>query len=114
MWLAQVNPSCEALTTKLDKSTPEPEEPEPEGKVKIGTDEHTTEEQWCSEQLYARLDQKTEGAALAMVRNQNTHGKSRGVLAWYRVMRESEGQVETKTSEITEKVFDSNRKAAAA
>ena len=78
MWLAQVNPSFETLTTTLDKSTSEPEEPEPEGKMKIGPDEITTEEEWCSEQLYAVLVQKTEGAALVMVRNQNTHGKARG------------------------------------
>ena len=57
--------------------------------------------------------QKTEGAALAMVRNLNSQGKARGVLAWYRVVREAEGQVETKRIEITEKVFDANRKQVA-
>ena len=41
-WLSQVKPSFETRTTKLGKSTSEPEEPEPEGKVKIGPDEITT------------------------------------------------------------------------
>ena len=39
------------------------------GKMKIGSDEITTEEEWCSEPLYQLLVQKTEGAALSMVRN---------------------------------------------
>ena len=34
-------------------------------------------------------------------------------MAWYRVMREAEGQVETKRIEIAEKVFDANRKQVA-
>ena len=75
--------------------------------------ELTTEEEWCSEELYQLLVHKCEGPALANVRNRNTHGKARGLIAWYRTLRDAEGQVETKRSEITEKVFYSVRNAVA-
>ena len=58
--------------------------------------------------------QKCEGQALDITRNQNTKGKARGLIAWYRTLREAEGQVPTKRSEITEKVFHPGRKAVAA
>ena len=58
--------------------------------MKIGLEEATDEEEWCSEQLYALLAQKMERAALAILRNQGTHGGVRGVRAWYRIMREAE------------------------
>ena len=114
LWLAQVNPAFETLTTKLDASTEEPEPPQPDEKMKIGHEEATEEEEWCIEQLYALLVQKMEGAALAMIRNQGTHGRVRGVRAWRRIMREAEGQLVTKRDEITLKVFDSDRKSVAA
>ena len=60
------------------------------------------------------LVQKTEGPALAIIRNFNTYGKARGLSAWYRTMRDAEGQVEVKKDDITEKVFYSGRKAVAA
>ena len=73
----------------------------------------TTDEEWCGEQLYQLLVQKCEGKALAIIRNQNTLGKARGLIAWYRTLREAEGQVETKKIEITERVFYSGRTAVA-
>ena len=60
------------------------------------------------------LVQKCEGNALALVRKLNTQGKARGLIAWYRTLREAEGQVEEKRTEITEKVFYAGRKAVAA
>ena len=36
------------------------------------------------------------------------------MVAWYQTLRDAEGQVETKRSEVTEKVFYSGRKAVAA
>ena len=63
----------ETLTTKLDKSTSEPEEPEEGNNMRVGPEELTTEEEWCSAQLCQLLVQKTEGPALAIVRNLNTH-----------------------------------------
>ena len=58
--------------------------------------------------------QKFDGSAFAIVRNQNTRGKVRGLVAWYRTLREAEGQMETKRQEITERGFYSGRKAVAA
>ncbi len=58
--------------------------------------------------------QNGEGPARDSHRNQNTKGKARGLIAWYRTLREAEGQVRTKRSEITEKVFQPGRKAVAA
>ena len=113
-WLAQVDPAFEIFTTKLDANTEEPESPQSDEKMKIGLEEATEEEEWCSEQLYALLVQKMEGAALAMIRNQGTHGRVRGVRAWYRIMREAEGQLVTKRDEITRNVFDSDRNSVAA
>ena len=63
---------------ELDGVIEEPEVPEDGGKIKIGSEEITTDEEWCSEQLYQLLFQKTEGAYLAMVRNLTTQGKARG------------------------------------
>ena len=80
----------------------------------VGPAELTTEEEWCSEQLYQLLVQKCEGSALDIIRNQDTKVKARGLIAWYRTLREAEGQVPTKRSEITPKVFHPGRKAVAA
>ena len=60
------------------------------------------------------LVQKCEGNALALVRKLNTQGKARGLIAWYRTLRNAEGQVEEQWTEITEKVFYAGRKAVAA
>ncbi len=92
----------------------EPQEPDPGHRMRAGLVELTTEEEWCGEELYQFLVQKCEGPALAVVRNQNTLGKARGLIAWYRTLRDAEGQVETKKTEITEKVFYAGRKAVAA
>ena len=48
-----------------------------------------------------------------IIMNQNLKGKARGLIAWFRTLREAEGQVSAKRSEITEKVYQSNRKAVA-
>ena len=61
-WLSRVKATFETLTTELDGIKSEPKEPEVVGRVKIGPDEITTEEEWCSEQLYQLLAQNTEGA----------------------------------------------------
>ena len=113
-WLAQTNPSFESLMAKLDQSELEPQEPEEGHRLMAGPKELTTEEEWCTDQLYQILVQPCEGRALAIVRNQITQGKARGLIAWYRTFQEAEGQVETKRSEITEKVFYSGRTAVAA
>ena len=113
-WLSQSSPSHETLIVKLDYCKSEPTEPVDGVTMMAGTSELTTEEEWCSEQLYQLLVQKCEGPALDIIRNQNTKGKARGFVAWYRTLREAEGQVPQKRSEITEKVFQPDRKAVAA
>ena len=113
-WLVQTSSSFESLMTKLDASEVEPTEPEVGRNMVVGPAEITMEEGWCSEQLYQLMVQKCEGPALDIIRNQNTKGKARGLVAWYRTLREAEGQVPTKRSEITEKVFHPDRKAVAA
>ena len=98
-WLGSINPSFQTLVKKLDKSEKEPEEPEEGTMMNIGPEEITTDEEWRSEQLYLMLVQKTEVPALAIIRNLNTHGEARGLSAWYRTMRDAEGQVEVKKDE---------------
>ena len=43
---------------KLDQSETEPKEPEEDERMKVGSRELTTEEEWCGEQLYQLLVQK--------------------------------------------------------
>ena len=76
--------------------------------------ELTTSEQWCSDQLYAFLTHKTRHTAFNIVRNMETLPKSKGIRAWYRIMHEAEGQLETKKMDLSEKLFDPNRKSVAA
>ncbi len=113
-WLEIENWSFETLVRKLDRSENEPQEPEVGQRMKVGATELTSEEEWCGEELYHMLVQKCEGSALAIVRKQNTQGRARGLIAWYRTLRDAEGQIETKRTEVTEKVFYSGRKAVAA
>ena len=113
-WLVQENSAFESLIGKLDKCEAEPAEPGMGSAMMAGSSELTLDEEWCSEQLYQLMVQKFDGSALAIVRNQNTRGKVRGLVAWYRTLREAEGQMETKKQEMTERVFYSGRKAVAA
>lgn len=69
--------------------------------MRVGPDELTT------------MVHKTEGPSLEQVRNLDTHGKSRGLSAWHRVMREAEWQVETNTCDQFERVPYSGRKVVA-
>ncbi len=112
-WLEQINRSFHTLIPKFDVSETDPPEPEAGHRMRVGATELTTEEEWCGEELYQLLVQKCEGPALAIVRNQNTLGKARGLIAWFRTVRDAEGQVKEKMSEITERVFYSGRKAVA-
>ena len=113
-WLENINRSFKTLIPKFDVCEVEPQEPEAGQRMKVGMSELTMEEEWCAEELYQLLVQKCDGSSLAIVRNQNTLGKARGLIAWYRTLWDAEGQVETKKTEITEKVFNAGRKAVAA
>ena len=113
-WLAQSTPSFETLLVKLDYSETELVESAEGRNLFARTAELTSEEEWCSEQLYQLIVQKCEGPALDIIRNQNTKGKARGLIAWYRTLREAEGQISQNKSEISEKVFSPDRKAVSA
>lgn len=78
---------------KLDQIELEPKELEEGHNIMAGPMEITSEEEWGSERLYQLLVQKCEGPALAIVRNQNTQGKARGLIAWYLTLQDAEGQV---------------------
>ena len=71
-WLSQSTPSYESLLVQLDYCESEPTEPIDGITMMAGTSELTTEEEWCSEQLYQLLVQKCEGPALDIIRKQNT------------------------------------------
>ena len=92
-WLENINRSFHTLIPKFDVSEFEPKEPEAGHRMMVGAVELTTEEEWCGEELYQLLVQKCDGPALAIVRNQNTLGKARGLIAWFRMLRDAEGQV---------------------
>ena len=57
----------------------------------VGREALTIEKEWCSDEVYQMLVQKCEGNALALVRKLNTQGKARGLIAWYRTLRNAEG-----------------------
>ena len=44
------------------------------------------------------------------VRNLESFTISRGARAWYRIVREAEGQIEARATELTEKLHDPHRK----
>ena len=67
-WLAQYNHSFETLMIKLDTSELEPQEPEEGQKMKAGPEYLTTDEEWCSEQLYMLLVHMCDGPSLAICR----------------------------------------------
>ncbi len=113
-WLGIVNRTFEPLLRNLNRCAVEPEEPASGDRMMVGGEALTAEEEWCSDELYHMLVQKCEGNALALVRKQNTQGKARGLIAWYRTLWNAEGQVEEKRTEITERVFYAGRKAVAA
>ena len=74
-WLAQTNASFETLMSKLDQSELEPKEPEEGQNMTARPKELTTEEEWCSEQLYQLLVQKCEAPSLAIVRRTRREGR---------------------------------------
>ena len=55
-----------------------------------------------------------EGSALTIVSNLKNDLRTRGVRAWYRIMREAEGPEYTQLQELTEKVFGQGQKSVTA
>ncbi len=56
---------------------------------------------------------EVRGSGFGYHREPKPQGQGKGPFAWFRTLREAEGQVSAKRSEITEKVYQSNRKAVA-
>ena len=113
-WLTQEYKPFEDLLTNIERLKKEPEEPADGHPPKIGEDVMSIEQQWCCEELYALLAQKTKDGPKMIVRNLETLPASRGARAWYRLVREAEGQIEARKTELTEKLHDPNRKAVEA
>ena len=109
-WLKQENSEFAGLLKKIERLTEEPEEPEEGTAMTIGGVELTPNQQWCCDELYHVLARKTEHGPKMFVRNLESLTKSRGARAWYRIVREAEGQIETRKTELTEKLHDPRRK----
>ena len=71
-------------------------------------------QQWCCEELYQLISLKTKEGPNMIVRNLEMLSVSRGARAWYRIVREADGQIEARATELTEKLHDPNRKAVEA
>ena len=109
-WLQQEHKEFEGLLHKIERLTKEPEEPADGSALTIGEDSLTDGERWCCEELYLLLSQKTKEGPKMIVRNLETLPTSRGARAWYRIVREAEGQIEARATELTEKLHDPHRK----
>ena len=66
--------------------------------------------EWCREQMWALLVRKTKGQAQSMIISLNNLPKSRGVRAWYKLMREAKGGITTQVHEVTERLYSTARK----
>ena len=76
----------------------------------IGEEEVTEEQQRCCNELYALLSRKTKDGPKIIVRNLESLPKSRGARAWYRIVREAEGQRKERATELTENIHGPHRK----
>ena len=94
--------------------TKEPEEPAEGAGMSIGGVPLTVGQQWCCDELYHLLSRKTKGGTQMVVRNLESLTVSRGARAWFRIVREAEGQIEARATELTEKLHDPSRKAVEA
>ena len=110
-WIQQEYPKTATLADKREKLDAEPNEPTEEGaRVRFGNNEFTTDEEWCSEQLRALLVAKATGPARTMIVNLDSSPQSRGVGAWYKLMREAMGTHTTQVHEVTERLHSTDRK----
>ena len=71
-WLQQECKLFEALLQKIERLKKEPEEPEKGCPMVIGDDPLSEEQQWCCEELYALLAQKTKDGPKTIVQNVET------------------------------------------
>ena len=93
----------------------EPEEPTAgETLMKLEGEQLTEDQKGCLSELYHLLSRKTKDGPKIFVRNLETLTTSRGARAWYRIVREAEGQIEARATELTERLHDPSRKPVAA
>lgn len=78
--------------------------------MEIGVEPLSKEQEWCCDELYALLSRKTKDGTDMIVRSLETLPTSRGARAWYRIVRQAEGQIETTATYLTEKLHDPSRK----
>ena len=82
--------------------------------MEIGGEPLSGDQLWCCDELYALLSRKTKDGPKMIVRNLETLPISRGARAWYLIVREAEGQIETRATELTEELHVPNRKPVGA
>ena len=110
-WLRQERPEFENLLKTIERMKEEPEEPTAgETLMKLEGEQLTEDQQWCLSELYHLLSRKTKDGPKMIVRNLESLAVSRGARAWYRIVREAEGQIEARAAELTEKLHDAKRK----
>ena len=70
----------------------------------------TPDEEWGSEELWALLVARSTGPAKTLIINLDSAPKSRGVQAWYKLMRDAKGTHVTQVHEVTEHLHSADRK----
>ena len=113
-WLRQERPEFENLLRTIERMKEEPEEPAAGAVMTLEGKQLTEDQQWCLSELYHLLSRKTKDGPKMIVRNLESLVVSRGARAWFRIVREAEGQIEARATELTEKLHDSKRKPVAA
>ena len=109
-WLRQENPEFETLLRTIERMKEEPEEPAAGAVMALEGVQLTENQQWCCDELYHLFSRKTKDGPKMIVRNLESLITSRGARAWFRIVREAEGQIEARATELTEKLHDSSRK----
>ena len=109
-WLRQENPEYEAILKRIERMKEEPVEPEDGVDMTLAGEALTTNQKWCCDELYHLLSRKTKDGPNMIVRNLESLTASRGARAWFRIVREAEGQVGARATELTEKLHDPSRK----
>ena len=113
-WLSQERPEFETLLKTIERMKEDSEEPTDGAAMTLEGVQLTEDQQWCCDELYHLPSRKTKDGPKMIVRNLESLVASRGARAWFRIVREAEGQIEARATELTEKLHDSKRKPVAA
>ena len=110
-WIQQEAPEIATLADRVERLETEPEEPiEERAWVRLGRVELNADEDFCSEQLWALLVQKTSGPAKTMIVGLDNSPRTRGIRAWYKLMRDAKGTHTTQVHEVAERLHSMERK----